>query len=352
MNIHPNSTNLYSWVTTGNNVALSRDAIASPVGSTPLKMVVNGTGVDPFATTNGASQYNLYQTAPNRTWTASVWAKADANTTGQIYLLGADSTGVNTVWGALNFNITTSWQKFTYTYTTSGATTAYIQARLDGPDSGGLGRTIWWDGLQVKEGANLTSTWNDLSGHGNNANLMNNPIYSNGSLAFNGSNDYAVIPATITVNNLNSLNSPLPGLTTSVWVYPTVTDNTWRRFISRDSSPSQNWYTEFYGSPTTPGFVNYNAGNTSATKLLVNNWYDITTVYNGTNVSLYVNGVFDTTFPYTGPSTSIAPIGIGADPNNTGNFAGKISSVLIYNRPLSSVEIMQNFNAVRSIYGL
>jgi hypothetical protein len=126
----------------------------SPFGGVPLKMVVTGT--DPAIasyTTNVGGPWNLATAANGQTWEVRVLAKASVNTSIQIFIFGSNSGGT---WSGLagtvgdgTRSITTSWQEYTYTYTFANAGVQAVQVRLDGPDFGGAGVSIWLDGLQL-----------------------------------------------------------------------------------------------------------------------------------------------------------------------------------------------------------
>jgi len=158
------STDIFTWCGAAghNSVTMSRDTISSPVGNTPLKMAV--TGNDPHIGTYNSSTWNIAPAANGQTWVVSVYVKADVATTGQIFIFGANSSGTGFVNGAwltitsTTFNITTEWTRVSHYVTMNDASIAYIHTRLDGPDSGGTGQTIWWDGLQVEKAPSGTTT--------------------------------------------------------------------------------------------------------------------------------------------------------------------------------------------------
>jgi hypothetical protein len=153
-NVHPNSTDIVAWSgTTGHTACtVSRDSIASPFSNTPLRMAV--TGNDPHLSTYNSSTWNLAAAANGQTWQVRVFCKASTSTTAQIFMFGAQSNGVwsgqsGTI-GADGYNVTTSWQELIFQYTFANAGVAFVQCRLDGPDTGGSGQTLWFDGLQVR----------------------------------------------------------------------------------------------------------------------------------------------------------------------------------------------------------
>jgi hypothetical protein len=92
----------------------------------------------------------------------------------------------------------------------------------------------------------------------------------------------------------------------------------------------------------------------SSTVLATNTWYHIVIVYDGTtNHYVYVNGVqvgFSSTPTL---NTSNTPIYIGPAVTTTwGAFDGKIAALRIYNRALSSTDIANNFDVLKSRFGL
>ena len=154
-NSHPASLDIFAWSGTGSNAAtLSRDTATgkSPYNGDPLKMTV--TGADPYTASYNGATWNIAPAANGQTWLVKVWAKASVATTGSIFIFGADSAGgflgnFGTSFSAGGFNIGTSWSEVSFAFTFGDPSVAYIQTRLDGPDTGGTGVDIWWDYLQV-----------------------------------------------------------------------------------------------------------------------------------------------------------------------------------------------------------
>jgi hypothetical protein len=343
-NIHPSSNDIYSWVTPANHASLSRDAsITSPVGNTPMKMQV--TGNDPYTRSYSSSSYNLFPAKTGKVWNVSVWAKANVASEIALFIFGSNSAGTYLEHQYQYFDATTEWQLFSFSYTMTNASTEYVQVRLDGPQPG-AGQTVWFDGLRVYEGSDATLSWNDLSGQGNDALFVNDPYFNEGAITLSsGTNSYAII------NPSTSLDGMGGNFTTGVWVHPTTIDSTWRRLLMRGTSSSHDWFTIFSG--TSPGKLIYkDSGTPTNTTLSVNNWYYVTTVYDGGTAYLFINGVQDSSNTVT-VSNSSKPIGIGSDakvPNSV--FSGKIGEVQIYNRSLDADEVLHKFEASRPKYGI
>lgn len=92
--------------------------------------------------------------------------------------------------------------------------------------------------------------------------------------------------------------------------------------------------------------TNYNNGS----------WYQVMFTRNDSNWYLYVNGVQVNTRvdPYTGSVINSQEVWIGRSAYLGGSydFNGSIGEVMIYHKVLSSAEILQNYNATKSRYGL
>jgi hypothetical protein len=95
--------------------------------------------------------------------------------------------------------------------------------------------------------------------------------------------------------------------------------------------------------------------------LTVGLWYNVTGTINTTNVSIYVNGSLSATS--AGITTGIlnnsnSIITFGIDPryltliSSYTFFNGSVGAGMIYNRTLSSSEILQNYNIQKSRFDL
>lgn len=92
----------------------------------------------------------------------------------------------------------------------------------------------------------------------------------------------------------------------------------------------------------------------------MNNWYNFTIVYDGTTLRAYVSGVAagTNTFARMNPTEGGAGIhyAIAAtDITNMGDgsYANmRLGQFLVYSAALSADQVLQNFNATRSTYGI
>jgi len=163
-NLFPSPTNIYAWLGTAstNNCTLSADTSTAGAisGSIPLKMSI--TGGDPYAACYNAKQWTLDIAEIGDTFTLSCYIKGSQAGMGtcQLFIFGADDSGgvfSSPDYSAGAVSITTSWTRLSFTYTMTSAATKGVQIRLDGPDSGPAGTSVWFDGLQLERNSSATA---------------------------------------------------------------------------------------------------------------------------------------------------------------------------------------------------
>ena len=362
------STDIVTFSGTGGNAAtITRDTISSPVGNTPLKMVV--TGNDPAVTSMyNTPSTNIAPAANGQTWIVSVYIKANVATTGQIFILGAAADGnvFDAVTGQIaagGVSIGTDWTRVSYTFTfTKGI--SFIQVRLDGPDTGGTGQTIWWDGLQVERVPSGTTTptpftssyyggsvYRDLVGS-NNGTLVNYPTYSgsnSGSLSFDGVDDYGNFSSRILTNVVTEISC-------FMWIYP-KSDGVVLAILGQSAINSSYHHSAIEVGSS--GELRMSLWHNSLTNrinstLSLNTWNNVGFTYAGTTLTGYLNGsnVGTTTFTWSKPSDIYFGI-MSFDSTNMGTSAygdGNVSNIQAYNRALTAAEVQQNYNATKSRY--
>ena len=196
------------------------------------------------------------------------------------------------------------------------------------------------------------TSWTDVSFSGNNGTLVNGPSYSGsngGTIVFDGTNDYVNGPA---------ISSQLTGdMTVESWIYIKSGPSDWVRIIGTGANPSGNrtfglWYDisrrllwQRYGAN--------NVGIQPANVLSYNTWYYVAATTIGSSQAIYLNGSSVGSSTNTGPwAASNENITIGSAVGIHTYLTGNISIARIYNRGLSSTEILQNYNAQKSRYGL
>ena len=357
------STDLFSWVTTGQSCTLTRDTISSPVGNTPLKMVT--TGNDPFTNTYNSTGNNIAAAASGQTWTISVWAKANQNTTGAIFHFGANSSGNYIDFNATGLSLTTEWTRYTYTRTFTDGNVVAIQARLDGPDSFQSGVTVWWDGLQVEQKANATqfvagtrsATQGLLPVIGNSTiDLTNVSFDSSAKMVFDGTNDYAsvTLPSSIGVYCLEMVwynNNAIPNNDTVIGG-----PATYQTPIEFNGTGQGVHLGAWTGGFTNEAIHIWGAGGATANQVAAGVGYHYVVFnWNGTTYDIWLDGVNTPTQYLSGnnPATLLtaSSIKIGNDVSNYA-FNGQIPITKIYNRALTAQEVKQNYQQYKTRFNL
>jgi hypothetical protein len=191
----------------------------------------------------------------------------------------------------------------------------------------------------------VLSNWYDLSGNGNTGTLSGATYSSSsyGNLLFvSSSSNYISFAST---SNIPSGNS---NYTISTWFNPSSLGT--KGLVGWGNYGTTNQVNSFRLSAT--GLVNSWQGNdlSVTTSLSTSTWYNAVVNFNGTTREIWVNGVSagsDTPTSHNVTTTSNLTIGVT---NNTEYFDGSIGEVQIFNRALTSTEIVQNYNALLPRY--
>jgi len=215
------------------------------------------------------------------------------------------------------------------------------------------------DGLVFYVDAALTytsgsTTWYDEI-NGNNGILTNGPTYSTdgrGSIILDGTNDYIESSLNIGISGSNPR-------TQECWIYVSEAAN--KNIMGGGGNGAANLFDTIIWS--SGGYLRvvghyYSSGYDTISTLPsrntinINQWNNIVHLYDGSNVSLYTNGVFSNSKTLT-LNTNNNRIRLGAGfYSNYNYFEGKGSIMKVYNRALSSTEVLQNYNALKSRFNL
>ena len=97
----------------------------------------------------------------------------------------------------------------------------------------------------------------------------------------------------------------------------------------------------------------WSAGQTDVTAA-VDVWYNVISTWDGSQVKTYVNGVLKKTYNLTTYSNRTTPTRVGASADGGGYLVnGDIAHVFVAeNKHYSAAEVLQNFNALKSRFGL
>jgi hypothetical protein len=219
---------------------------------------------------------------------------------------------------------------------------------------------VVYNGLQLYlDASNTTSypgtgtTWFDLSGQGNDVAMQNSGSISytalGGGYFTTGSNGYFNRASTTGIPTGNS------NYTLSAWIQYGSSWPASGGIIGIGSAWGTTNAVNALRTNNTNSFYNYwwlvdLLGNSSLSP--ATQWFNIVAKFDGTTRSIWVNGsqiASDT--PGSGHNVTTSALGIAVTAN-TEYLNGNIGQALIYNRALTTAEIQQNYNAVRSRYGV
>jgi len=231
-----------------------------------------------------------------------------------------------------------------------------------GPNIVRDGLVLNLDAKNSKSYGGSGNTWTDLSGNGYNAAKNGNPSYnSNGWWEFrnaNGDSDYEYFNLTMDEGILKSTN------TTGAWSLETWWRDAGSAYGSENiivgRSGHHSGILQWSGGAGVRGQIRSNAGGTgqiqTANIATTNNmWMHVVFAYNNRTSKLYINGTLEetdtmsTSYTIYGHSNTMY---IGGISNNYYRTYADIAVVKAYNKELNSVDVLQNYNALRGRFEL
>ena len=223
------------------------------------------------------------------------------------------------------------------------------------------GPIIVKDGLIFDIDAAVTRSY---SGSGNTANglvggigatLVNGTGYTSdggGSFVFDGTNDYVITSANVGPLGANPRTICIwfympNAQRKNVYGYGQQTTGSIFDIITWDSDGLNRVVGHYWGGGNdTGGSIPFR--NT----LNVPGWNFVVHTYNGSAVSLYTNTVFSNSTNLN-LTTLDGPLTLGKGTyNGYDHFTGKVSNIQIFNRVLTTAEMLQNYNATKGRYGI
>jgi Concanavalin A-like lectin/glucanases superfamily len=213
-----------------------------------------------------------------------------------------------------------------------------------------------------------STSWFDLSGNNLSGSLFNGPVFNSGSggnIVFDGSNDY------VSFGDITTTEFGTGDFTISCWIFiPTdVVENInyFKGLIVKKGAAGGNagygiyyntGYRKFLWS-TANGSSGVERYTTNTWDSLKGRWSNIVMVrQNGAtnNGFFYINGIYES----IASSATIVNVNndynltVGASSTLFGGyyFQGNIAAGSIYSRALSTQEVLQNYNATKTRFGL
>jgi len=227
---------------------------------------------------------------------------------------------------------------------------------IGGPNIVDSGLILELDAGNTKSYPGTGTTWFDKSGYANNGTLTNGPTFNTGSLGsivFDGVDD----GVNLSTNFSSSIQN---NVTVEAFIQSNVSQKT-RIFVSNYTQVVSPTGFGIGFSDSTNNVVKWFTGNLGTTNTIfsstiLNNqqYYHVVGTYNGTTKVLYVNGTAESSANVSNGinnTSTLANVGY-LQAVNTQYFNGLVSIVRIYNRALSASEVLQNYNATRTRFGL
>lgn len=222
------------------------------------------------------------------------------------------------------------------------------------------GLVLHLDAANKKSYPGSGTTWFDLNGNIRDVTLNNSPSFNSTDqkyFAFDGVNDFGTSPFYSAISTTSTPHTMMAWINyvTNNAIYGIVNIGQWADTEYATGIVLINNVFHWSYNGAGPQFM---AGNTVSSDytLASNTWYHLAFSRTASSVSFFVNGQ-----PIVTKSSSMnasifsSPIMIGVGSQNgarSGYFNGKIAQASVFNRALSSSEVRQNFNALRSRFGI
>lgn len=191
-------------------------------------------------------------------------------------------------------------------------------------------------------------------------NLTDVSFNSTAQITFDGTNDYINVPYNSTQNLTNQG-------TVSVWIYPFLTtQGSFAGLVAQCTGGSVNTQAYQLSWRQISGAMYGAICNGSGTyneiygtlPTVANTWYNIVFTWNGSQLNMYNNGtLIGTTTQTINNQVLTTDLTIGGytykGAGGAGEyFNGKIANVEIYNRGLTASEVLTNYNALKTRFGI
>ena len=305
------------------------------------------------------------------TFTQSCWiyASEDCDVTSIPSVIEGESGGETTVTGyPASYDLTNkgTWQ-ITAKRATSDGNTRFIPLypQKTGVTDGSFAGFFMWALPQVVEGSNVVqplqpgatrSATQGLNDRTKNAsiNISAMSFNSDSEMTFDGTDDYIDLGSDVSISPDNQ------GWTAEYW-FNTNSASTLQHFNSAENDEfNANWLAILSSKLAvwnrSPGYWKY-----GDTIIQSNTWYQAVFICDsgGTNMRFYINGEAEggthvgNAWNASYSSLDVRYIGkYEYNGDHSRYFNGEINAVKIYNRALTAAEVLQNFNATRSRFGL
>jgi hypothetical protein len=202
--------------------------------------------------------------------------------------------------------------------------------------------TARYDAGEPSSYSGTGTTWADISGNSNNGTLVNSPTYSStygGGFQFNKSNTYVTLPTGLLTGN---------DFTVIMWLKGDGTGGGQTLFGNYPAGNLQM----FYGTSYIGMYLANASAYADAGIWYTSNIVQYAALRSGTNLEIYLNG----TLIRVGSSSAVlggsVPFRIGTNTSGSEQFGGTIYTCQVYTSALSSSKIVENYQALRTRFGV
>jgi len=214
------------------------------------------------------------------------------------------------------------------------------------------------DAANIKSYPGSGTTWTDLSGNNNTGTLTNGPTFSRdggGSIVLDGTNDNIVINNNSTINFTTNFSI-------NCWINIVSLPRTYLGILDKFDGINSNGYAIDIpngggGMPTRFRFTVGQGGSfksvIATSSITLGQWYHVCGIYDGSFIRIFINGILENTTACTGLITVTSEnLILGGDNVSTLYANNRYSVLQLHNRALSTSEIQQNYNALKSRFNL
>lgn len=221
-----------------------------------------------------------------------------------------------------------------------------------GPDIVQDGLVFAVDAASERSYPGTGTTWYDLSGNSIDGTLTNGPTFSSGnggSFLFDNFDDYVSLGASsqFSITNQMSVFSwvKIDSFTSWDGIFGTYSGGDFVHF--QLSSGRINIYV--YGPSA--GYASLDSGYD---QLTAGEWSNVGFTFGSSVLTVYLNGVAmpTTVTGSTANVSSTTEVSIGRAYSGDRDLGGYVATTDVYNRALSSAEVVQNYNTIKGRFGL
>lgn len=206
-----------------------------------------------------------------------------------------------------------------------------------GPDIVTDGLILHWDAANTKSYPGSGNTWFDLIG--NNNGTRNGTTYlsdNKGIFSLNGTSDYIIVSSVIDATSID------------VWFYMNNRNNFPIIYAGADTYNSTAWQWSIFNFASNTYWSPNNSSTVITSSVPTVAWINAVIVRKSSSSLIYINNVVLS--PLGSKITTTGNLYIGKSGANYMN--GKIASLKLYNKELSSLEVAQNYSAIKGRFGL